>query len=106
MMEPKLNQSYTKKDFGINPPLSRGAEHIVHGELYTFFTNNDKFDNKWDGKDFIYECFGDYVVMEVGKKSTVQRHVFVRENETEPFTYYGKAKYEERYSNDKNRIVL
>jgi hypothetical protein len=105
-MEPKLNESYSKKDFGINLPFAKGAEHIVHGELYTFFTMNGKFDNKWDGKDFIYECFGDYVVMEVGKKSTVQRHVFVREDETGPFTYYGKAKYEVRFSVNKNRIVL
>jgi hypothetical protein len=104
MKELTLQRSYNRKDFGITN--LRRSEYVVNGELYTFFTlQGSGYTNKWDGKDFIYQCRDSFGVMEPGKKSTIRRHVFVREIPYGPYTYYGKAQYEERFSDTENRIV-
>lgn len=108
MADPVINQPYLKKDFGIRPPLSQRADHVVNGELYTFFTMDGESGllNRWVGKDFVFQCRHEYEVVEAGKKSTIQRHVFVREDKNKPFLYKGKAKYEERFSDKENKVVL
>jgi gamma-glutamylcyclotransferase (GGCT)/AIG2-like uncharacterized protein YtfP len=46
-------QLYKKKDFGIKFPANIKSDHIVEGELYSFFNMNNNNNKDIDG--FIYE---------------------------------------------------
>jgi hypothetical protein len=101
----KIGQQYKKTDFGIT--ISKQlSEHIVAGELFTFFSMIGEFQNIIEKDGFIYEGRAPYVLIPYGVKKNLQRHVFVRMADGEDYTYLGKGLYESRYNDKCNKIFL
>jgi len=67
-VEKIIGRQYKKADFGIT--LSKQlSEHIVEGELFTFFSMIGEFQNRIDKDGFIYEGRAKYVLIPEGKKN-------------------------------------
>jgi len=100
-----IGQQYKKNDFGIT--ISKQlSEHIVAGELFTFFSMIGEYRNIIEPDGFIYEGRGEYSLIPYGEKTSLQRHVFVRKTNREDFTYLGKGLYETRYDEKRNKIFF
>jgi hypothetical protein len=100
-----LGKQYKKTDFGIT--ISKQlSEHIVAGELFTFFSMIGEFHNVIEKDGFVYESRAPYVLIPYGEKTNLQRHVFARMANKEDYTYLGKGLYETRYDDNCNKIFL
>jgi hypothetical protein len=97
-------QSYTKKDFGIGKGGSMRTDHIVGGELYSFFTIDGDMHNKREDDGFVYEGRNPYNLIDDGAQTDLRRHVFTREKPRGSYAYLGKGSYERRYSPTQNKV--
>jgi hypothetical protein len=73
-------QPYTKKDFGIGKGSSMRTDHIVGGELYSFFTIGGDMRNQIEDDGFVYEGRNQYNLIDDGVQTDLRRHVFARES--------------------------
>jgi hypothetical protein len=106
-MNLSIGQQYKKANFGIT--LSKQlSEHIVAGELYTFFSENSKYNNIIENDGFVYEGRGEYAIIPKDVKSDLHRHVFLHNAANKPYTYtyLGKGLYEKRYDDKHNKIYF
>jgi hypothetical protein len=100
-----LRHPYTKAYFGIERPASMRSSHWVAGELFSFFNCPDKaMQNEIENNGFVYEAREPYQHLDQGRPAEIFRQVFIREKTRGPFTYYGKARREERYDDHRNKI--
>jgi len=100
-----IGEQYNKKDdFGITGIVKQWSEITVTGELFTFFSVFEKFDNKKEEDGFVYEGRGPYALIPYNIKADIHRHVFLKEKEGSYYTYLGKGKYEIRYDEKRNKI--
>jgi len=102
-----IGKYFNKKFFGIYFPASLKSDHIVKGELYSFFNNEGgRDDNKRDQNGFIYEIHEDYQFIPPGKVTDLHRHIFVRVKNTSDFEYLGKSVREEHFSDNQNKAFF
>jgi len=101
-----IGQRYRKSDFGISGIVNQWSEITVHGELYTFFSMDSRYEDAIESDGFVYEGRGEYALIPNGVKTDLHRHVFVREVAGEDYTYLGKGQYETRYNEKCNKIFL
>jgi hypothetical protein len=101
-----IGQQYKKSDFGISGFASMWGDITVCGELYTFFSMDNEYENIIEDDGFVYEGRGAYVLIPNGVKTDLHRHVFVRKTAGEAYTYLGKGQYETRYNDKCNKIFL
>ena len=100
-----VGQQYNKKDdFGITGIVQQWSEVTVEGELFTFFSIFERFDNKKEEDGFVYEGRAPYTLIPDNKKADIHRHVFIKEERGSYWTYLGKGKYEVRYDEKHNKI--
>jgi len=103
-MELILGKKYRKADFGITGIEKRWSEITVAGELFTFFSVFDKYNNDIEKDGFIYEGRGEYALIPYKIQADLHRHVFLKETEGSDYTYLGKGKFETRYDEKRNKI--
>ncbi|MDR2659069.1 MAG: hypothetical protein LBC27_03655 [Spirochaetaceae bacterium] len=103
-MELIIGRQYKKEDFRIGGISKQMTEHIVGGELYTFFSIVGKYDDIIESDGFVYEVMAEYIIIPHGVKTGLCRHVFARKKIGEEFTYIGKGRYEARYDDKHNKI--
>jgi hypothetical protein len=99
-----IGNQYRKADFGIIGIEKRWSEITVAGELFTFFSIFDKYNNSTEDDGFIYEGRGTYALIPYKIQANLQRHVFLKKVEGSYYTYLGKGKYEIRYDDKRNKI--
>jgi len=104
-MKLNKNEKYTKAGFGITDIMR--SEHIVEGKLLTFLNVfKGKFDNFFHKGGIVYQVRAPYVLIPKGEKAEVRRHIFVRYNPGDDYTYAGQAAYEERFDDDHNKVFF
>jgi len=103
-MTVEKGKKYKKKDFGINGGERQWSEITVKGELFTFFSDDSKYENIIEKDGFVYEGRGEYALIPNGRKVDLHRHVFYRKTRDDDWTYLGKGAYEERYDDKRNKI--
>jgi len=116
-MELKKDGKYTKESFGIKDIMR--SEHIVEGKLLTFLNINKEgstisvtpsdygnYDNFFHEGGIVYQVRAPYVLIPKGEKAEVRRHIFVRYNPGDDYTYAGQAAYEERFDDDHNKVFF
>jgi len=100
-----VGQKYNKKDdFNITGNEKRWSEITVAGELFTFFSIFDNYNNSIEKDGFVYEGRGSYALIPYKTKVDLHRHVFLKEEEGSYYTYLGMGKYEMRYDENRNKI--
>jgi len=104
-MNLKTGGLYSKADFGITSKVVRQwSEITVEGELFSFFSMISEYNDIIEKDGFVYEGRGSYALIPYGKKSDLQRHVFVKKKKGSYYVYFGKGKYETRYDEKRNKI--
>jgi hypothetical protein len=103
-MDLTIGRQYRKSDLGISGFVRRWSEITVCGELCTFFSMDNGFADIIENDGFVYEGRGEYVLIPHGTQTSLQRHVFFRNEAGEAYTYLGKGKYEQRYDENRNKI--
>jgi hypothetical protein len=98
------NQEYRKADFGITGIEKRWSEITVAGELFTFFSVFDKYNNSIEEDGFVYEGRGSYALIPYNTQASLNRNVFLKKREGSYYIYLGKGKYESRYDEKRNKI--
>jgi hypothetical protein len=101
-----IGDQYKKADFGIGRNVQRWSEITVRGELFSFFSKDNRYDNIIEEDGFVYECRGEYGLIPYGVKSDLHRHVFIHDTANKPHTYLGKGVYEKRYDDKRNKIYF
>jgi len=102
----KIGQKYKKVDFKIDKSSFRLSEIIVQGELFMFFTMDEKYKNSIEPDGLVYECRCQCSVIPKDVKAKLQPHVFIREKKGDKFEYLGKGLYETRYNEKCNKIFI
>jgi hypothetical protein len=95
---------YKKSDFNIKFPRTFKTDHIVAGELYSFFNigrAENNIDTHTDG--FVYQVHADHQLIPAGKQTNLHRHIFVRKRNKKDFEYLGESVREENYSPTQNK---
>lgn len=101
-----IGQKYRKADFGITGIEKRWSEITVAGELFTFFSIFDNYNNNIEDDGFVYEGRGSYALIPFKIEVDLHRHVFLKEEKGSYYTYLGIGKYEKRYDEMRNKIYL
>jgi len=102
-----IGQPYKKRSFNIFFPASLKSDHIVAGELYSFFNDEGgKDDNIRRQDSFIYEVHANYQLIPPGGNTNLHRHIFIRLNNSSDYEYFGESYREENYSTYQNEAFL
>ena len=101
-----VGNKYTKSDFGIGGIVRQWSEITVQGKLFTFFSNDSNYENIIEEDGFVYEGRGEYALIPYGEKSDLNRHVFIHDAASLPYTYLGMGLYEKRYDEKRNKIYF
>jgi len=96
-------QRYKKADFGIISPQHRLTDHIVGGELYSFF--GVKMLNEIHADGFVYKVRKKYNLVPLNTLTDLCRHIFLQEAHRVPYTYIGKTRGEKQYSSKQNKAL-
>jgi hypothetical protein len=98
-----IGHSYKKSYFDIKFPQNLKSDHIVKGELYSFFNGDDVDDNIREPDGFVYEVHANHQLIPAGEQTNLHRHIFVRKRNKIDFEYLGESVREENYSNYQNK---
>jgi hypothetical protein len=106
-MKLEKGKTYAKADFGIQQPAAMRTDHIIGGELYSFFNmENETLKNEIHTDGFVYGVHHEYNLVEKEAETDLSRHIFVKKDPPAAYEYLGKSCRERRHDNSRNKAFF